>query len=269
MNRTVLHGANQRPHLDRPPPERGTVMMERPQLPTAFAKNSQMVAMFFASSELLSFADVLPQLGPSLPSPEALLGQVTQLFDRMSSQARDAGVSQEDVKQAQYALAALVDEQVLRAQWPGRYVWQQRPLQLQWFGENTAGDNFFVRMETLSRQANQAHVLEVFVMCLAHGFQGRYAMTEPHKLGPILEQQAASLATALVPLEPLSPHAVRAVRRVPLVQAPVIRIALVVLGVAIVLVIVMRVALSASASSVEKASDAYVASPPPQAGASK
>jgi len=227
-------------------------MLDVTKLPARFDRNAGMGPMYFASSELLTFASYLPELAASLPSAEVLRANIVAMFDRMSQRAREAGASAEDVREAQYPLAAFIDEQILRAPWNGRYEWQQRPLQLQWFGENTAGDNFFERMTALSRQASRAHVVEVYVMCLAHGFQGKH-IQDPQALAPIIEQASLSLTPALPPGDPLSPKGITPAPRTALgAEAPLVRLGLAFFAVALLIYVLLRIVLSMSASSAEK-----------------
>jgi type VI secretion system protein ImpK len=218
-----------------------------------YERNPLMAAMFFASSEILTFASVLPEVAANLPSTTVLRQQIANMFERMKQRAAEVGVTSEDIREAQYPLAAFLDEQILKTQWGGRYEWQQQPLQLQWFGENTAGDNFFERMSVLARQPTRAHVAEVYVLCLAHGFQGRFAMNDAQALQPTLEQASLMLAPALAAAEPLSPKGVRPANIGRLGgEAPVVRLSLVFLGVALVAFILLKVMMSVSASSAEK-----------------
>jgi type VI secretion system protein ImpK len=89
----------------------------------------------------------------------------------------------EDIYLAKFAFCALVDEVVLSSQLKIRDSWEQRPLQLEYFGEQLAGERFFEHLETLRQQgAPRVAVLEVFHMCLLLGFQGRYVLEGSEKL---------------------------------------------------------------------------------------
>jgi type VI secretion system protein ImpK len=102
-------------------------------------------------------------------------------FERTSMQA-DA--SAEDVYLAKYAFCALVDETVLTSSFKIRDDWERQPLQLQFFGDQLAGENFFVHLEQLRQQGvSRLAALEVFHMCLLLGFQGKYLLEGPEKLG--------------------------------------------------------------------------------------
>lgn len=92
--------------------------------------------------------------------------------------------SAEDVYLAKFAFCALVDEVVLMSQLKIRNDWERKPLQLEFFGEQLAGERFFDHLETLrAAGAARVQVLEVFHMCLLMGFQGKYILEGSEKLG--------------------------------------------------------------------------------------
>ena len=102
-------------------------------------------------------------------------------FDRG---AKRLDVPAEDAYLAKYAYCALVDEAVLSTQATVRDAWQRKPLQLELFGDQLAGETFFERLESLQSQgASRLQALEVFHMCLLMGFQGKYLLEGSEKLG--------------------------------------------------------------------------------------
>lgn len=91
--------------------------------------------------------------------------------------------SAEDVFACKYAFCATVDQAVLMSQFKVREAWQRLPLQVQFFGEQLAGEQFFEKLEELRRQgAPRVQALEVFHMCLLLGFQGKYLIEGSEKL---------------------------------------------------------------------------------------
>lgn len=99
-----------------------------------------------------------------------LLGQADQ-------EARGAGYSSESVKLAVYATIAFIDETVLNSAQPMFADWPRRPLQEEVFGEHMAGEVFFENVRALLARSDSeelADVLEVYLLCLLLGFQGRY-----------------------------------------------------------------------------------------------
>jgi type VI secretion system protein ImpK len=89
----------------------------------------------------------------------------------------------EDIYACKYAFCATVDEAVLMSSFKVRESWQRLPLQLQFFGEQLAGEQFFEKLEELRRQgAPRVQTMEVFHMCLLLGFQGKYLLEGTEKL---------------------------------------------------------------------------------------
>lgn len=94
-----------------------------------------------------------------------------------------ASVQAEELHLAKYAYCALIDEIVLTSVPRLRDDWERKPLQLQLFGEQLAGENFFAHLEELRQQgASRLPVLEVFHLCLLLGFQGKYMLEGSEKL---------------------------------------------------------------------------------------
>jgi type VI secretion system protein ImpK len=80
--------------------------------------------------------------------------------------------------EVKYAVAALLDESLMRSAWPGRTGWSQHSFQWTLFQETLAGVNFFERLTRLRQEANRnIALLEVFYLCLILGFQGKYALS--------------------------------------------------------------------------------------------
>ena len=101
-------------------------------------------------------------------------------FERGSKRLR---TSAEDLYQAKFAVCALIDEAVLISRLELRDVWSRRPLQLEFFGEQLAGERFFETLEKLRQTgAAKVQVLEVYHMCLLLGFQGKYILEGSEKL---------------------------------------------------------------------------------------
>ncbi len=109
--------------------------------------------------------------------------RVREFLAQFERGTRKLEASAEDVYNAKYAFCALVDEIVLMSQFKIRDEWQLHPLQLEFFGDQLAGENFFDRLEQLRQQGvARVQVLEVFHMCLLLGFQGKYLIEGTEKL---------------------------------------------------------------------------------------
>lgn len=110
--------------------------------------------------------------------------RIQEFLAEVDRGAQRLKASAEDIHLSKFAFCALVDEVVLASVPPLRDAWEQRPLQLEYFGEQLAGERFFERLDELRAQgAARVQVLEVFHMCLLLGFQGRYRFDGKEKLG--------------------------------------------------------------------------------------
>jgi type VI secretion system protein ImpK len=206
--------------------------------------------MYWACSDLLTLASQLA-LGATPPSAVELRRHLGQLFASMQARGRSAGIAPEDLQDASYAIMALFDEILVQANWPGRLEWQSQPLQYVHFHENTAGDGFFRRTDALLKQSHRAHVLLVYFLCLSLGFQGRYAMGGGAGLAPMYDAIGATVGYFLPPTEQLSPHGEPsdAARGLLQREAPIVRVALGMLGMALLVFIVLRLVTSSMVSS--------------------
>jgi len=109
---------------------------------------------------------------------------IQQFLQGVERNAIKLGIAAEDVYAAKYAFCAAVDEAILSQPSPLREEWERSPLQLRLFGEHLAGEHFFDRLEQLRAQgAPRLPSLEVYHYCLLLGFEGKYRIEGPEKLG--------------------------------------------------------------------------------------
>ncbi|MFD0739815.1 type IVB secretion system protein IcmH/DotU [Lysobacter koreensis] len=120
-----------------------------------------------------------------LPQAEAAFVESVQRFlETVERGAIKLGIASEDVYAGKYAFCAAVDEAVLAQPSALRDAWECNPLQLRLFGEHLAGEHFFDRLEQLRAQgAPRLASLEVYHYCLLLGFEGKYRLEGPEKLG--------------------------------------------------------------------------------------
>lgn len=89
-------------------------------------------------------------------------------------QARDEGVSGEEIDDANYALAASFDEVLLSASWDGKDALQMNSFAKQYCNDEFVGDGFYDKLAEVRRSVTPKHeVVEIFYYCLISGFQGR------------------------------------------------------------------------------------------------
>jgi type VI secretion system protein ImpK len=89
-----------------------------------------------------------------------------------------AGYASEDIRDTHFAVIAFLDSVVLHSNDPVRAEWERMPLQEELFGQTDAGVVFFDKLEQFRarRDSGQlADILEVFLLCLLLGFEGRYS----------------------------------------------------------------------------------------------
>jgi type VI secretion system protein ImpK len=127
-------------------------------------------------ADSLRFALRLPT-ATDLPTAPELRQRAVAALDGVVTQGRAAGLPEADLAEARYALVAFIDEQVLKSTWSGRAEWMSQPLQLIFYREYTAGENFFVRLRSLLQSGSRPFALEVYYLCLALGFRGAYGVS--------------------------------------------------------------------------------------------
>jgi len=111
----------------------------------------------------------------SLPSPQQLHTRLRRFVDDLLRRAGEAGLGREEASDVAYPVVALADEVMQTKDDDGiRTFWNAQPLQLQYFGENVAGEEFFHRLERARRDPRRGDTLRAHYLALAFGFQGRF-----------------------------------------------------------------------------------------------
>lgn len=101
--------------------------------------------------------------------------------------------SQEDYEAGRFAVCAWIDEAILNSSWDQKQLWQREQLQRFFYGTTEAGEEFFERLNSLG--PHQREVREVYFLCLALGFSGRYCHPGDE---PLLEHLKTSNLRLLV-----------------------------------------------------------------------
>lgn len=115
------------------------------------------------------------------PDSGEFRGHLRHLLGQADSSTRQAGYPADFAKLATYAVVALLDESILNSQSPLRGDWVGYPLQQELFGENVAGENFYLQLRDLLARPDSrdlGDILELFLLCLLIGFRGRYAASD-------------------------------------------------------------------------------------------
>lgn len=108
-----------------------------------------------------------------LPPPSEVREYVERLITGLRRQLAKAGVSRKDEEDSAYAVVALADEMFLERSEAFQAYWLENLLQVQFFGQNVAGDEFFTRLEAARNEARWS-VVRAYYTALLLGFQGRY-----------------------------------------------------------------------------------------------
>ncbi len=110
-----------------------------------------------------------------------------KLFDEFESRAKAERIDPDEIAAVKYALAAFVDEVIMRAEWSGRDEWAEDPLQLHYFGTYLAGEGFFENLGLLRSQAKtRSEALAVYYQCLLLGLKGKYGVGGEDKLESLM-----------------------------------------------------------------------------------
>jgi type VI secretion system protein ImpK len=129
-------------------------------------------------------------------------GAVRALLDASERAAREAGSGDDEIQDVLFAVVAFLDETIQESGWGDKEHWRSRPLQLEEFGRYDAGEEFFVRLEALRADpVEQAAVLEVYYLCLALGYRGRYQVSDRAAVQALIEALQADLSAATPALE--------------------------------------------------------------------
>jgi type VI secretion system protein ImpK len=119
------------------------------------------------------------------------------LLDASERTAREAGNTDAQIQESLFAIVAFFDETIQESEWADKEQWRSRPLQLERFGRYDAGEEFFVRLEALRADpVEQAAVLEVYYLCLALGYRGRYQVKDCATVQALMETLQADLSAA-------------------------------------------------------------------------
>lgn len=133
--------------------------------------------------------------GSAPPGEAPFLDTITAYLADFDSEARKLRAQGEDIDDAKYAFCAALDEIILSSQFPMRFAWERRPLQLVIFGDQLAGEHFFDRLEALrSTGGARLPALQVFHMCLLIGFRGKYALESNDKLAYMTSRLGQEIA---------------------------------------------------------------------------
>jgi len=106
------------------------------------------------------------------PPYDQTRADVLRLLSQSQGGLKEGRISQEDHDLAHFAICAWVDEAILHSQWQEKGRWQKEQLQRLFYQTTEAGEEFFERLNRVGM--HQREVREIYYLCLAMGFKGRY-----------------------------------------------------------------------------------------------
>lgn len=142
-------------------------------------------------------------------NPDSLSSHLSQLFERFEREARGAGIDNEKILKAKFALVAFLDETIISSSWNQKEIWLAEPLQIKMFDTFNAGEEFFTYLQEL-RQRSSANkdVLEIYYLCLALGFKGKYQLQSPELLRRVIDDLNMELHPEMYQsIDAISPNA--------------------------------------------------------------
>jgi type VI secretion system protein ImpK len=147
-----------------------------------------------------------------LGEPAALRKLINFYLNLFEKNCNALRIAREEIEYAKYAIIALLDETVLSVPGACRDFWISSPMQLEHFGDNLAGQEFYHRLDKLlTRPQRTRDVLEIYYLCLCLGFEGKFKISNHEERERIID----NVGRQLQKLRPkgsasLSPHAYRA-----------------------------------------------------------
>lgn len=123
--------------------------------------------------ELLAYVAYFRKSVPGKQPPyDKVKADILRLLSESEAHVKDGTFSREDYDQARFMVCAWIDEAILSSSWNQKGQWQREQLQRTFYQTTEAGEEVFERLNALG--FHQRDVREVYYLCLALGFSGRY-----------------------------------------------------------------------------------------------
>jgi type VI secretion system protein ImpK len=106
------------------------------------------------------------------PAYEEVKSNIRRLLTESEANLDRGPFTRDDYDQARFAICAWVDEAILSSAWNQKNFWLKDQLQRLYYNTTAAGEEFFDRLSVIG--LHQREVREVYYLCLALGFTGRY-----------------------------------------------------------------------------------------------
>lgn len=123
--------------------------------------------------QLIGYVELLLEnLHKEQPSYEQVREETVRLLAASEAAAKKGQVPLDEYDQARFAVCAWIDEKLLASSWAHKGVWQREQLQRLYYNTTDAGVEVFDRLNALG--LHQSDLREVYYLCLALGFKGRF-----------------------------------------------------------------------------------------------
>jgi len=165
-----------------PPPDFGARYQppERfePPRPGAAGAGTGINPLVALASPLLTLIATL-QKTERLTDPMGLRARIEEQMRRLTASTQEAQATPETLKAASYCLCTAIDEAVLRTPWGVASDWRKYSLLRKLHGDAWGGEKFFEILQSRMRDPGpNIDLLELLYICLALGFQGKFAMLD-------------------------------------------------------------------------------------------
>lgn len=106
------------------------------------------------------------------PPFDQVKSDIRRLVSESQKFSQDNSVNPDEYNLARFAIFAWIDEAILSSSWKEKSFWQGEQLQRHYYQTSDAGEEFFDYLNALGPHQRDAR--EVYYLCLAMGFEGRY-----------------------------------------------------------------------------------------------
>jgi type VI secretion system protein ImpK len=125
--------------------------------------------------------DLLSRLSANVnvAAPDELRERAIRAIRTFETEAREAGISPDQLRAAHYALCAALDDVALATPWGRGSTWGARSLASTFHQDVKAGERVFDLLAGMMKDPGRyKEALEVTYMCLALGLQGKYRLSQ-------------------------------------------------------------------------------------------
>jgi type VI secretion system protein ImpK len=125
-----------------------------------------------------------------IPDSETFRKRTKATLQEVERVAVATGYGVSDVRDTHFAVVAFLDSVILHSKDPIGAEWKRKTLQEELFGQTDAGVVFFEKLEQFRSRRDSpqlADILEVYLLCLLLGFEGRYSGGQRGELEGIIQ----------------------------------------------------------------------------------